>query len=286
MFQYAAGLRVATEHNCELKVDTSILIDHSPGRHEVNRGYDLDVFNLDVAWASRSERRWFNPNGLSIPEKVLYRIRRYLIGNGVYNAPSFGFDQGLLNQTPPPRYIAGLWQSYRYLEPISDLLRRDFTFRLPLPSESVTLAASIKQSASVCLNVRRTDFVTTANSQSVLRFIGIEYYEKATKALISRVGSGARFFVFSDDIEWCRKELKWLPNNPVFVGHDYAGPKYSHYLQLMSLASHYIIPNSTFAWWAAWLSTKPEKVVIAPKQWFSDTSINTVDLCPSSWLRL
>src|SRR5438067_1120058 len=81
----------------------------------------------------------------------------------------------------------------------------------------------------------------------------------------ARIGAAARFFVFSDDLEWCRNELRWLPDHPVFVDHAFAGPKFSHYLHLMSMASHFVIPNSTFGWWAAWLSANAEKTVVAPK---------------------
>jgi hypothetical protein len=54
---------------------------------------------------------------------------------------------------------------------------------------------------------------------------------------------------------------------------------------LMSACKHFIIPNSTFSWWAAWLDTNPDKIVIAPKRWFSG-SIDTTDLIPEEWVKL
>ena len=54
----------------------------------------------------------------------------------------------------------------------------------------------------------------------------------------------------------------------------------------MRNCKYFIIPNSSFAWWAAWLSDSVGKIVIAPKKWFSDTSINTTDLIPSDWIRI
>jgi hypothetical protein len=54
----------------------------------------------------------------------------------------------------------------------------------------------------------------------------------------------------------------------------------------MTLCKHFIIPNSSFAWWAAWLNTNPGKIVVAPKKWFNNGPTDTQDILPEGWIKL
>lgn len=286
MFQYAVGRRLAHDHGLKLLVDDSILMDHAPGRHAVNRHYDLDMFTLEVERATPAQRRWFNPHGLSVADKILFRAHRAVFGSAKYQERFFGYDAELVRRTPPPPYLEGLWQSCRYLEGIEDLLREDFRFREPLLETSSELARALQQPEAVCLNVRRGDSLSVAAAAATMGFAGTEYYRRAAAWMAEEMGTRPRYFVFTDDLEWCEAELRWLGPDTVFVGDEHAGWKYSNKLQLMSLAHHFVIANSTYGWWAAWLSAHPSKRVVAPRYWFRDTSKDTPDLCPPDWVRL
>jgi hypothetical protein len=112
----------------------------------------------------------------------------------------------------------------------------------------------------------------------------MDYFSQAVEIIVSRVISPV-FFVFSDDINWCHQNIRI--NYPLhIISHEYAGEKFADYLKLMTLCKHYIIPNSTFAWWGAWLNPDPEKIVIAPKQWFKDSTMNSKDLVPDRWIKI
>jgi hypothetical protein len=111
-----------------------------------------------------------------------------------------------------------------------------------------------------------------------------EYYLQAL-SFVTPVFPKPTLFVFSDDIEWCRRNLN-LGFHTVFVDHSYAGPKFSHYFELMRACRAFVIPNSSFAWWAAWLNRDQNKIVVAPKAWFMEPSRDTRDLTPETWIRV
>ena len=110
------------------------------------------------------------------------------------------------------------------------------------------------------------------------------YYERA-RELISSFSENTEYFVFSDDIEWCRANLKIA--GAVFVGGR-AGRLAHEDILLASLCDHNIIANSTFGWWGAWLNTNLEKVVVAPDQWFANPEAQkqSLDIVCEGWFRL
>jgi spore coat polysaccharide biosynthesis predicted glycosyltransferase SpsG len=90
--------------------------------------------------------------------------------------------------------------------------------------------------------------------------------------------------VFSDDIQWVKKNLKTtLPIH--YVDNNDALTDYED-LRLMSLCKHNIIANSSFSWWGAWLNTNASKLIIAPKQWFASSELNSTDIIPATWTQL
>jgi hypothetical protein len=91
-------------------------------------------------------------------------------------------------------------------------------------------------------------------------------------------------FVFSDDHAWVQRNMD-LGYPTTFVTHNGADHAFED-LRLMSLCKHFIIANSSFSWWGAWLCSNHDKIVIAPKRWFNRDDIDTKDLIPPGWLCL
>ena len=189
------------------------------------------------------------------------------------------FDPKILS-LGPNAYLTGQWQSPKYFDGIADIIRKDFTLKEPLREGSELLKKEIASQAALCLNVRRGDFVASGLHGTM----GTEYYDKAV-ALMAEKTAIEKIYVFSDDIAWCEANLKFA-HPTMFVGKEHQGRKFGEYLELMRACKNFIIPNSTFAWWAAWLSESKDKVVIAPKKWFLKEDIDTSDIIPEEWIRI
>jgi len=284
MFQYALGRCLAEKRGTKLKLDTTFLVNRLPRKNFVFRDYDLDIFQVQADF-TRFSRFAGVFNNIAFPLYYFYlKIRQFFnIHYVVREKKDYIFDESVLD-SPGNVYLDGYWQSEKYFKDIEGVIRKDFTFKNGLGKNGMIMAEKIKNSNAVCVNVRRADYVSNPLNRDFFGTIGYDYYKKAEEVIASKT-KHLYFFVFSDDINWCKDNLKF--NHPVvFVGREYAGKKWQQYLQLMIMCKHFIIPNSTFAWWAAWLSENKNKIIIAPKNWVSGPSINTDDLIPPSWIRI
>ena len=178
-----------------------------------------------------------------------------------------GFDPGLA--APPRRhtYFKGYFQTEQYFLHCREQLCREFRLKTPLTPENARILEDIRSCCSISLHIRRTDYL----SNPYLSPPPLEYYLRSMAEMEGRLrAAGApqeslRYFIFSDDIEWARQNLRpALPH--VHVDINDGGTGYFD-LELMRNCRHHIIANSTFSWWAAWLNEHAEKIVIAPRIW-------------------
>lgn len=279
MFQYAAGRALSLRLGVELELDIS-WFDEVSG--SASRQYGLDVFSIPAVCIEPRDMTHFAPgrNG-----SFLQRIRsRFGISGTRIEEPCFHYWAGF-ERLEDNVLLVGYWQSERYFKHIRNLLLEDFAIKDPLAGKDLEFAKEIKATDSVSLHIRRGDYVTNAQTNSVHGTCSPAYYTQAIKQIVARVAA-PHFFVFSDDPEWARQNIK-DPHPMTYVTHNDASKNYGD-LRLMSLCKHNIIANSTFSWWGAWLNRNPDKVVVAPERWFADEEKNrqTVDLIPGGWIRL
>ena len=287
MFQYALARHISMRHNSELKMDLSFLLDRTPRDNFVYRDYDLGIFNVVESFATIDDvRKIINTKSSGIKNKIIKISKSFKINLEPKNVAEDGifynygkFYPSILDQAGDI-YLDGYWQSENYFKDIESVIRKDFSFKESFDERVSDLANTISLHNSVFVNIRRGDFVNNAFHGT----LGNDYYFDAVKKMKEKIKDPV-FYVFSDDIDWCKQNLD-LGCELNFIGHDFAGVKFSSYLHLMSLCKHSVIANSSFAWWAAWLNANPEKIVIAPKQWYADENANKCDIVPESWIRM
>jgi len=169
MFQYAAGRSLSKKFNSELILDTSFLLDRTPRKDFVYRSFNLDIFDLEFEFATDDQIVKFGK--MERFAKFYYPIKRIFSKQDLkyYREYPYSFDNKFFNITDDT-YIEGFWQSESYFKDITDVIKSDFTFKQhPTPQNSPLLKRIVTEN-SVCLNVRRGDFVSSAK--------GAEHHDK------------------------------------------------------------------------------------------------------------
>ena len=281
MFQYALGRALSCQQG-----DARLMLDTSKFEtYNLHNGFELSrIFTGEFKLASNRD----------INEVLGFRsipiVRRLLSGNRFSQfrgsnfvvEPHFHYWPEIKNVTPDS-YLVGYWQSEKYFKTVEDILRQDFTFKIPLSDRNELVLCDMRKQPSISLHIRRGDYVQNANTLATHGVCSLEYYRSAIGLILEKVNN-PKFFIFSDDQNWVKENLK-IDHPCSYVDHNKGGESYND-MRLMSLCDHHIIANSSFSWWGAWLNPSRSKIVISPNKWFASTRNLTVDLCPSDWIKL
>ncbi|NUN65842.1 alpha-1,2-fucosyltransferase [Pseudanabaena biceps] len=282
MFQYAIGKKLSLLNKTELKLDLSFLLDRTPRPNFTYRDYNLNIFNLKIEFATQEE---IKPFINYLDSKIKRKIYTYLFlgkKNKYINEKKCNFNPDIFKLTGNI-YLDGYWQTEKYFNDIKNILYNDFIVKTNQDQKNQDVAKTIKNTNSVSIHIRRGDYI---DNKQIYHFHGIcdlNYYYNCVNLLLKKL-KNPNFFIFSDDHQWMKENLK-LDYPMTFVDHNDASKNYED-LRLMSQCKHNIIANSSFSWWGAWLNQNPDKIVYAPQKWFNDTSKKTQDLIPDQWIRV
>ncbi|HVU80079.1 MAG TPA: alpha-1,2-fucosyltransferase [Candidatus Paceibacterota bacterium] len=262
MFQYAFGRTVARRNHASLALDTSSAIPSRP--------YQLGSFAITAR-----------------PESALVRTYRKIaskIVNRKVAEKHYHFYKEAL-EARDGSYLDGYWQSDKYFKEIEADIRKEFVPARPFGPSAAVAAARIDAdpSAAVSVHIRRGDYASNSKVNAFNGTLSPGYYQDAVKILAKKGLERPVFYVFSDDMAWVKEHLPFLAP-AIFVSQP--GISDAEDLMLMSRCKAHIIANSTFSWWGAWLDPNPSKIVIGPRQWFRDTTIDTGDVIPEGWLTI
>ncbi len=277
MFQYALGFALAREKNENIHIDGSFLENRFFLASWTFRHYELWVFHIPQTYSSLGVffRRYMHPYIWAFFQKLRYR-ERYIKENAWV----------FIKEFPRESYLDGWFQSYRYFERYSEEIKNIFTVQTLISSKNQQSLDHIIQvwDRAVSIHIRRGDYVSLAGANKWHWVCSLGYYESAIMQMIEKLHVPV-FFIFSDDIEWCKKNIIFQEG---IVAHyiDHNGSAGHEDLRLMYSCSHHIIANSSFSWWWAYLGRNPQKVIIAPKKWLQTDSFQMKNLIPQSWILL
>lgn len=248
MFQFASTVGIARNLGYDPKFPLENFIQGNP--HDYNGGKLRECFDIpDEYFLSRNE----------IEGKILYE----------YTETSFSYNREI-ESLPDNVNMRGYFQSEKYFKNSEDEIRKIFKFK------SVKEGIIQESSESTCVHIRRGDYVTSPAHHPVQTR---EYYLRSMR----EIGHGT-FYVFSDDLQWGKENIKFPELDIVFI--DEENPYVS--LNLMTQCANHIIANSSLSWWAAWLGKKEGQKVFSPSNWFGPalSHNNTSDLYCKGWYKI
>jgi hypothetical protein len=258
LFQYATAKAVAIENNIEFKLDIRYC------KNIKNWGvgkYLLDNFDIEENISKYKETC-----KLGGCVSFLFRLRRKLKLNPKRSKSYFPeketckYDKNIFKSKD--MYLDGFWQHENYFKGIRHDLIKDFTIKNPLSDIVKMYKDRISKTNSVALHVRNYT-KDDANLEFSYGKPDIKYYKDAVDIMHSQL-ERPFFFIFSNDIVWCKENLGFIENKLFIDATESALDDF----ELMKYCNHNIISNSTFSWWAAWLNDSDKRVVLAPKHWF------------------
>jgi hypothetical protein len=275
MFQYALGRRLVTGFGARVRYDLSM--------YEVKSDRELTLlkYRTFAPATSAMDRATMRLSFGRTLQKFASPFRAFgdQIFWKVFEDPRKGIEPKVMD-LKGRWYLRGYWQCPAYFEDLRPLLLEEFKPRDPPSKLDCDLIRKIADVNAVCLHVRRGDYVSHPVYSKQLRVQSADYFNTCLAELTERLDH-LHVFVFSDDPAWVRENIHG--NAPITFMEKREGHSDFLDLHLMSHCRHFITSNSTFSWWAAWLSTNPDKIVIVPPAWGYDGSGPPTGLIPSDW---
>ncbi len=279
LFQYAFAKSLSIHKGEAVKLDHSFFSSSNYIDGDSPRTYKLDLYDISLKTASDEETLHFRKPGFfrrRINTAVELITPQY---SSLYRERSFGFEPHAFSMKRA-KYYHGYWQDEAYFKNIRSILLEELTLKTVPPIEYSKKLSELSNCNSVCVHVRRGDYLTSNFAFSTIGVLDVGYYRQAMDLIKKRTNSPI-FYIFSDDILWCKEnfgnEKNILFIDPTIYGLDHED------LRLMSKCKHHIIANSSFSWWGAWLANKIDQMVVAPANWYKSGQLRNL---PPEWTLL
>lgn len=281
MFQYAFAVLLKEITSDDVFLDFSSFEAVTGDKIRVPR---IEKFSLKISKADNDKIKqvcWMDHNGNhgnkpTLNYKVLLAIES-IFNKNYYREKNRAYvnPDTIKNRC----YFDGYWQSWRYVEQVKKQIMLDFVPNYLLNSRTIEMQRRMQEENSVFVGVRRGDY---GDEQAHYGSFGVDYYKRAMDE-ISRVIANPVFYIFSNDIPWCKGNLNLQGYTVIFRNPEDQIDDFEE-LMLMKSCKHAIIVNSSFNWWGAYLIENPNKIICCPEKWFFDNK--PIDIIPKDWKKI
>lgn len=258
------------------KIDKNCKVIFDPNSHNEHNGSELDkIFNIS-----------YNKNLLNRILSKIYSFRRRpkiwriltMIGiREIKESNNYDFNPKFLKKGKIGiNFYWGGWHSEKYYQDIVNEVKETYKFPRPTESSFTHYFSLIKRYNSVSMHIRRGDYLKYSEYGNVAT---LNFYKQAINYINDNVDN-PYFFVFSNDLDWCKKQFQ--QKNFIFIDCNSKENSWRD-MYMISACKHHINANSTFSWWGAWLS-KEKGITIVPKQFLQN--IVTKDIYPKEWIKI
>lgn len=271
MFQYAFARALALKNNDVLFITDRLLKNDALRKYSLNHyslsNYIKKVEQSPVIFASHRLR--YNLG------KVLSALNINTAKIGIYDyLKQRTFETPVYRENRMNIY-RGLFQSSILFDSYKEEIIKDFTLLDKLDCDELKIIEQIESTQSVCVHIRRGDYLNSPEHY----VCNEKYYRQAMEVISSKLQK-CHFYMFSDDTDWVKRHFSGSNITVVDVGKT----EFSD-MEIMSHCKHFIISNSTFSWWAQYLSNnKNDKIVIAPSKWMNTQKPKEHSIYQKDWI--
>ena len=284
LFQYAFGRQLAVSSRQDL------YLFFESYSQDFNRLPRLDFFKTNYTQATSDNVKKYQQLYDRLPPGLKKIYRHYV------PIPLLSYFNDKKDPKFQPRllkvkrgYFDGYWSNENYFKNIRTTLQQEISIKQKyVTPEYQDFSNKVKNENSIAIHIRRGDYVSDEKFSKIFNTLPVKYYLDSIECITRQVDE-PKFYVFSDDNAWARKNLSKKGivlnfNECRSLQHDYIE------FSMMRNCKHFIIANSTFSWWAAWLGSSSQKIVISPYHWYKHEGLQKLYLkesfVPKHWIKL
>jgi hypothetical protein len=295
LFQLAAGLNLAGARKLQITTDLGSPRLSLEGKAELLSFVlptRVEVLNhKKTFWLTRKAAGFMLRKGVSpslLEGNKIFTVISQSLANLVMSLyfakktevkASSGVGYSPIHMSKSNTLLLGYFQSYRWADDleVKKELKSITYFRKSKILEAYVLES--KTERPLIVHVRLGDYLL----EQKFGIPSKDFYKIGISSILQS-GKCNSIWLFSDELE---KAQSYLPTDiavPVRLIPEIEGSPAAT-LEVMRLGAGYVIANSTFSWWAAFLKKNNEAEVIAPQPWFSGMQ-EPFDLIPANWQRI